>query len=88
MEMASLAFLLTECATTTMTVGTGKMNPRTNARRMSVRRTMEDVSICALILQVDSSVAVRKVSSCLRTAPVLVSRNRLIVKHLYDCYPS
>ena len=74
MEKVSLAFLLTECVTITMTVETGKMNPRTAARRMSVKKTMEGVIKFALIFQGAFSVAARKVFSCLETAPVLVSR--------------
>ena len=76
-EKENLAFLLTECATITMTVETGRMNQRTAARRMSAKKTMEDVIIFVLRLQEDSSVAVMKVFSCLGTALVLVSRTML-----------
>ena len=78
MEKANLAFLLTECATLTMIVEAGRMNQRRAARRMSTKKTMEDVIIFVLILQEDFSVAVKRGFSCLGTIPVLVSRNMMI----------
>ena len=74
-EKENLVFLLTECATITMIVEAGRMNQRTAARRMSAKKTMEDVIIFVLTLQEDFSVAVKRGFSCLGTTLVLVSRN-------------
>ena len=73
MEKENHVFLLTECATITMTVETGRMNQRKAARRMSAKKTMEDVTIFVLTLQEDFSVAVGMGFSCPGTALVLVS---------------
>ena len=47
--------------------GTGKMNQRTAARKMSAKKTMEDVILFVLTLQEDFSLAVRRGFSCLET---------------------
>ena len=69
-EKERLAFLLIEFVISTTTVEIGRMNPRKDARRMSAKKTMEDVTTSVLTHLEDSSVTAGEVSNSQETVLV------------------